>query len=199
MTLGSRGGNWWEKGYSSRNRRISRADRLARRLLERWREAPVRAATVGPGRNPQRESSREVSSKLRRAPSWRAAARRTRRRRAGSRARRRSSSMEMLDWPGAVLTARPPPRTGLPGRRSWGRTRASSVCQRDSSSRASSARLARVWSRFGLKVRSWGRSSWRILLRVKAVSVLVESSRQGWLMELQEGFDVGAAGVEEGA
>jgi hypothetical protein len=115
----------------------------------------VRAATVGafaegPGGNPQRARRREVSSKLRRAPSWRAAARITRRRRAGSRVRRRSSSMEMAGWPGVVLTARPPPRTGLPGSRSWGRMRLSSVCQRDSSSRANSAKFANVWSRFGL-------------------------------------------------
>ena len=60
------------------------------------------------------------------------------------------------DSPGAVLTARPPPRTGLPGSRSWGRRRVSSVCQRDSSSRASSARLARVWSRDGFSARRSG-------------------------------------------
>ena len=130
--------------------------------------------------NPQSSRRREVSSKLRRAPSWRAAARMTRRRRAGSRERRRSISMATAEWPGEVLTERPPPRTGLPGRRSWGRTRLSSACQRSSSSRASSARLARVRSRLGLNSRSWGRSSWRMRLRVKAVSVLVESSRQGW-------------------
>ena len=34
--------------YSWRKRRSSRGERSARRLLERWREAPVRAATVGP-------------------------------------------------------------------------------------------------------------------------------------------------------
>ena len=34
---------------------------------------------------------------------------------------------------------------------------------------------------------------------MKAVSVLVESSRQGWLSGAEVGLDLGAAGVEEGA
>src|SRR5260370_614711 len=66
-------GNWRDGAYWCRKRRSSRGERSARRPLERWREAPVRAATVGPfpeglGRNPQRARRREVSSKLRRAP-----------------------------------------------------------------------------------------------------------------------------------
>src|ERR1700733_4372978 len=53
-------GQGWGGGRSS-----------AGRLLGGWRVEPGRAATVGSGRKPQRERRREVSSKLRRAPSWR--------------------------------------------------------------------------------------------------------------------------------
>ena len=162
----------------------SRGVRSARMPPEILRELPGFPETVGRLRRPQRARRREVSAKLMLAPSCRAAARRTRRRRLGSRGRRRSISRARLEAPpGPVGTDRPPPRTGLPGRRSWGRRRLSSACQRASSSRASSERLERAWSSEGLKSRSCGRRLWRRRLRVKAGSAFEASLRQGWLRE----------------
>ena len=159
---------------------------------------PGRAGMVGSGRPdggwPARVSSRVVSSKERRAPSWRAAARRTRRRRAGSSGLRRSSSIESDCSPGAVELERPPPRTGLPGRMSCGRMRASSACQRDSSSRANSATLARVVSMLGFSSRRAGSRVARMRLRVKASTEFEESSRQGWWRASEVGAEVFAAG-----
>jgi len=70
-----------------------------------------------------------------------------------------------------------------PGSINCGRIRLSSDCQRASSSRASSARLASAWSMAGLYSLSSGRTEWRMRLRVKAWSAFVESVRQPWLRD----------------
>ena len=70
--------------------------------------------------------------------------------------------------PGDVATARPPPRTGLPGRASCVSRRAISGFQRASSSRASCAVAASVAATEGLNSRSNGIRIARTRLRVCA-------------------------------
>ena len=77
--------------------------------------------------------------------------------------------------------------------------RLSSVCQRASSSRASSARLASAWSMAGLNSLSSGRTQWRMRLRVKASSAFVESVRQLWLRDSRKSDKIGAADSEQRA
>ena len=81
--------------------------------------------------------------------------------------------------------ARPPPRTGRPGMRICGASRASSACHQASSSRASSAIWARCSRRRGFQPSSSGSSSWRMRLRVKVRWRLDESSRQAWPSSLR--------------
>ena len=101
-------------------RRNSRTDRSARSPPARSMrlfglEGTVGSAAVSTGARPVRSRIRRVSEAFKRKPSRSAAARSNRRRVGISRGRRRSSSKAIACSPGDVATARPPPRTGLPG------------------------------------------------------------------------------------
>ena len=85
--------------------------------------------------------------------------------------------------------ARPPPRTGRPGSRICGATRASSACHQASSSRANAAICARCSRSRGFQPSSSGSNSCRMRLRVKLSWRLEVSSRQSWPNLVEVGFD----------
>jgi len=161
-----------------RQSRNSLADRSTLNPARNSNLLPIFPSTPAYPPNPANARIFAVSSKLSRDPIPRAIPRTTRRRVAASIAFNRSISTAHADSPTAVLTARPPPRTGFPGNTTCGKILATSTSQCASSSRAITARFAKASSTPGLNPRNTGINSCRTLFRVNPKSRLLESVRQ---------------------